>query len=348
MSIYVNIRKQVGSFRLDVQLEAEHETLALLGDSGCGKSMTLRCIAGVITPDEGVIRINGETVYDSEKKINLKPQQRRVGYLFQNYALFPNMTVLQNIMAGMEREKGLSKAQRRSLAMDYVTRLRLEGLEEHYPSQLSGGQQQRAALARMLASRPALILLDEPFSALDATLRWEMEQVVRQTIRDFEGTALLVTHNRDEVYRLSDKVAVYRNGKIDRFGEKWEIFAHPVTATAARLTGCKNLSPAHREGERIVADDWGLSFPLASGEACGCLGIRAHRFELTDASGDYAFAYELVETIEDTFSYIYQIRAKDVPTAKPLRWEVEKALHLDVPQTGYVKIPPEELLLLQS
>ena len=103
MSIYVNIRKKVGSFQLDVQFEAGHETLALLGDSGCGKSMTLRCIAGVVTPDEGVIRINGETVFDSEHKINLKPQQRRVGYLFQNYALFPNMTVLQNIMAGMER-----------------------------------------------------------------------------------------------------------------------------------------------------------------------------------------------------------------------------------------------------
>ena len=224
MSIYVNIRKKVGSFQLDVQFEAGHETLALLGDSGCGKSMTLRCIAGVVTPDEGVIRINGETVFDSEHKINLKPQQRRVGYLFQNYALFPNMTVLQNIMAGMEREKGLSKARRREQAMEYVSRLRLEGLEGHYPSQLSGGQQQRAALARMLASRPALILLDEPFSALDATLRWEMEQVVRQTINGFDGTALLVTHNRDEVYRLSDKVAVYLNGKINRFGEKWEIF----------------------------------------------------------------------------------------------------------------------------
>lgn len=348
MSIYVNIRKKVGSFQLDVQFEAGHETLALLGDSGCGKSMTLRCIAGVVTPDEGVIRINGETVFDSEHKINLKSQQRRVGYLFQNYALFPNMTVLQNIMAGMEREKGLSKARRREWAMEYVSRLRLDGLEDHYPSQLSGGQQQRAALARMLASRPALILLDEPFSALDATLRWEMEQVVRQTINGFDGTALLVTHNRDEVYRLSDKVAVYLDGKINRFGEKWEIFAAPVTATAARLSGCKNLSPAHWEGNRIVADDWGISFPAQRDDACVWLGIRAHRFELSDAPGEYAFAYELVESIEDTFSYIYQIRAKDVPAAKPMRWEVEKALHLKVPQTGFVRIPPEELLLLKA
>ena len=242
MSIYVDIRRTVGNFSLNVAFEAGQETLSLLGDSGCGQSMTLRCIAGVLKPDEGVIRINGETVFDSKNRIDWKPQRRRVGYLFQNYALFPNMTVLENIMTGLEREKGLSKSRRRDQAMEYVQRLRLEGLEGRYPAQLSGGQQQRVALARILASRPSLLMLDEPFSALDATLRWEMEQVGRETIRDFQGTVLLVTHNRDEVYRLSDKVAVYHQGKIDRLDEKWNLFAHPITATAARLTGCKNLS----------------------------------------------------------------------------------------------------------
>ena len=347
MSVYVDIKKQLGSFTLRVQFEAERETLSLLGDSGCGKSMTLRCIAGIVTPDEGIICINGATVFDSERKINLKPQKRRVGYLFQNYALFPNMTVLENIMTGMEREKGLGKAERRAAAGGFVRRLRLEGLEGRYPAQISGGQQQRAALARILASKPDLLLLDEPFSALDATLRWEMEQVVRETIRNFPGTTLLVTHDRDEVYRLSDKVAVYSRGGIDTFGEKWALFANPVTATSARLTGCKNLSPAHWEGGRIVADAWGLDFAAPAGE-WSWIGIRAHRFELCGGPGEDCFPFEVVNRIEDTFSFIYQIRRQGGPENGLLRWEVEKVAHVDVPDTGYVHIPHKEILLLKG
>lgn len=348
MSIYVDICRTVGDFSLNVAFEAGRETLSLLGDSGCGKSMTLRCIAGVLRPDRGVIRINGETVFDSRRRIDLKPQRRRVGYLFQNYALFPNMTVLENIMTGLERQRGLTGAQRRQQALEYVQRLKLEGLERHYPAQLSGGQQQRTALARILASRPELLLLDEPFSALDATLRWEMEQVVRETIRNFEGTVLLVTHNRDEVYRLSDKVAVYNGGKIDRLDEKWALFAHPVTATAARLTGCKNLSPARRQGDRVLALDWFLDFPAPEGGDWDWIGIRAHRFALVEGPGEYAFPYEVVNRIEDTFSYILQIRRQGVPEAKTLRWEVEKALHLSIPDRGFVRVPPEEVLLLKQ
>ena len=347
MSIYVDIRRRVGEFQLDVAFEAGRETLALLGDSGCGKSMTLRCIAGVLRPNEGVIRIDGETVFDSARRIDRRPQRRRVGYLFQNYALFPNMTVTENIMTGLERERGLSRAQRRAAAGEYIQRLHLEGLEDQYPAQLSGGQQQRVALARILASRPALLLLDEPFSALDATLRWEMEQVVRETIRTFEGTVVLVTHDRDEVYRLSDRVAVYQAGHIDQLAEKWELFAHPVTATAARLTGCKNLSPARRQGDRVLALDWQLEFPAPETGAWNWVGIRAHRFSLAEGPGEYVFPYEVVNRIEDTFSYILQIRRRGAPEAATLRWEVEKALHLSIPDTGYVRVPPEEVLLLQ-
>ena len=352
MSIFVDIRKKIGDFTLDVKFDAEQETLSLLGDSGCGKSMTLRCIAGVLRPDEGVIMINGRTVFDSAKKIDLKPQQRRVGYLFQNYALFPNMTVAENIMTGLERRGRMKKAERRQAAMQYVERLKLTGLEDRYPSQLSGGQQQRAALARILASEPDLLLLDEPFSALDATLRWEMEQVVRTTIREFAGTTLLVTHNRDEVYRLSDKVAVYKNGHIDTFAEKWHLFAYPLTATTARLTGCKNLSPAHREGGLAVADDWGLAFPAPADADCSWMGIRAHRFMLcgpeTLETDPYAFEYEVVNRIEDTFSFILQIRKKGSQTEHLLRWEIEKALHVDVPDEGCVTLPASEVLLLRE
>ena len=346
MSLYVDIKKRLGDFSLQVCLDAEEECLALLGDSGCGKTMTLKCIAGVERPDEGVIRINGKTVFDSAKGINLPSRERRVGYLFQNCALFPHMTVTENIMVGLEREKRLSKAQRREKAMEFGRALQLEAVAGHYPYQLSGGQQQRTALARILASRPDILLLDEPFSALDATLRWEMEQLVRHTIADFSGTTVLVTHDRDEVYRLSHRLAVYNAGRVDRLGEKWALFADPQTATAARLTGCKNISHAHREGDWLVAEDWGLRFPAPDGEF-DAVGIRAHRFRPAEELGEGVFPFRVVERIEDTFSVILQIRAEDAPEAKPLRWELDKALAATVSDRALVCVPPGELLLLK-
>ena len=156
MAIEVAIKKKIGNFCLDVAFSAGEEMFALLGASGCGKSMTLKCIAGIETPDEGKIILNGRTLFDSEKKINLIPQKRKVGYMFQDYALFPNMNVEKNIMAGMGRKP------QKEIVQDYIRRFRLEGLEHHLPRQLSGGQKQRVALARMMASQPEILLLDEP------------------------------------------------------------------------------------------------------------------------------------------------------------------------------------------
>jgi len=166
MSLKVNIKKRLGNFNLDVAFETERGVFAILGASGCGKSMTLKCIAGIETPDEGRIELNGRILYDSAKKINLTPQKRRVGYMFQDYALFPNMTVEQNIKAGMGKHPEEEKVR------SYINRFRLEGMEKHYPAQLSGGQKQRVAMARMIASEPDILLLDEPFSALDSYLKW--------------------------------------------------------------------------------------------------------------------------------------------------------------------------------
>lgn len=172
MSLFVEIEKQLGNFHLDVRFQAETETLALLGASGCGKSMTLKCIAGIMTPDRGRIVLNGRVLFDSEARIDLPPQQRRVGYLFQNYALFPTMTVEKNILCGI---RSGSKAEKAAALSATLHRFRLEGLEKRYPAQLSGGQQQRVALARILCSQPEVILLDEPFSALDSYLKWDLE-----------------------------------------------------------------------------------------------------------------------------------------------------------------------------
>ncbi len=346
MSLYVDIKKDFGSFKLDVKFETDNDVIALLGDSGCGKSMTLRAIAGIVTPDEGRIEINGKTVFDSAKKINLKPRDRLTGYLFQDYALFPKMTVFENIITGMERS-GKFPEGKRVTAYEYLSGFQLENLKDRYPHELSGGQKQRCALARMLVSKPDIILLDEPFSALDATLRWEMEQIVRDTVEKFEGTSVLVTHNRDEVYRLADKVAVYNDGKIDVCDEKWKIFSNPQTMTTARLTGCKNLSPAYIKDGCVYAKDWQISFPCDGDEDTNWIGIRAHYLELAKEREPNSFPYEVVRKIEDTFSYIYQIRKAGASKAKTIRWEIDKSKNIDLPQRGYARVNPKDILLLR-
>ena len=201
MSLNVDIRKTLGSFHLDVSFRTEGDVLGLLGASGCGKSMTLKCIAGIERPDEGRIELNGRVLFDSEARIDLPPQRRRVGYLFQQYALFPTMTAEQNIAAGARR---LAKADRAAAVNAMMEKMQIAGLGGKFPAQLSGGQQQRVALARILISDPEVMLLDEPFSALDAHLRDRMEQEVMELLRDFGRDALIVSHSRDELYRMTD------------------------------------------------------------------------------------------------------------------------------------------------
>ena len=195
MSISVDIRKKLGDFSLEISFESDSRRIGILGPSGCGKSMTLKSIAGIEKPDSGSIRIDDRVLFSQEQKINLKPQKRRVGYMFQNYALFPTMTVEQNIGAGL----GLSDDDRSARVADMVRRFNLQGLEKHLPGQLSGGQQQRVALARIMAYRPDIILLDEPFSALDEHLKERLQHEMMSMLEDYEGQVILVSHSRDEI-----------------------------------------------------------------------------------------------------------------------------------------------------
>lgn len=193
MSISVDIEKKLGSFYLRVAFEAENETMALLGASGCGKSMTLRCIAGIVRPDRGRIVLNGRTLFDSERHIDLPPQQRGVGYLFQQYALFPHMTVEKNVCAGTREG---TRAERKAATQRILRTLGLEELAQRLPANLSGGQQQRAALARILVGKPEILLLDEPFSALDAATKTQVVENLRPYLAG--KTVVLVTHNAEE------------------------------------------------------------------------------------------------------------------------------------------------------
>ena len=346
MSIFVDIEKKLGDFSLRVAFEAADETLALLGASGCGKSMTLKCIAGIERPDRGRIVVDGVTLFDSEHGIDLSPQERHVGLLFQNYALFPNMTVLQNIRAGAKREKDKAK---REAAVQYVLEeFGLAPLANHYPLQLSGGQQQRVALARILVSDPHILLLDEPFSALDSHLRFRLEQEVRRVIRAFGKTVLLVSHDRDEVYRMADSIAVMNDGKIEACGEKKAVFASPVTRMSAMLTGCKNISSVEKRGEnRIFAADWGVELTVNDLRDVPYVGIRMH--DIYPAEGENAIRCKVVEVIENPFSVTVMLRPVEAENTLPIGWETEKATWAQLgAEELTLSLPAEKLLLLED
>ena len=286
MALSVDIRKALGNFHLAVQFDAGDETLALLGASGCGKSVTLKCIAGILTPDEGHIELDGVTLYDSASRINLPPQRRQVGYLFQQYALFPNMTVEENIRTGLKSRRMrrvLTSAGAQKRVQEMVKRFGLQGLEKRYPAQLSGGQQQRAALARIMAYKPEVILLDEPFSAMDSHLREKLRLELAALLKEYDGISILVTHDRDEAYQLCDSMILMDQGRVLSSGKTRELFLNPRTCMAARLTGCKNISRIRRIGTcRIEALDWGglvLSTSEPVGDEVTAVGIRAHDFE---------------------------------------------------------------------
>ena len=219
MNVDVCIKKTYDDFVLDAAFNTDVSTLGILGASGCGKSMTLKCIAGIERPDEGHILLGDRVLFDSEKKIDLKPQERKVGYLFQNYALFPNMTVRQNIMAPLN----MSGTKKEEVAGRMIEQFHLKGLEDHLPMQLSGGQQQRAALARMMAVRPSLILLDEPFSALDVFLKDKLMKEFMAQLLEFKSPVIMVSHNIDEVRTLCESTAVMEEGRVERIGETQKV-----------------------------------------------------------------------------------------------------------------------------
>jgi molybdate transport system ATP-binding protein len=231
-------RKRLGNFELDVDFEAGKGILALFGPSGAGKSLMLQCIAGVLTPDSGLIVLDGRILYHSEGKVNVPPHQRNVGYVFQNYALFPHMTVRQQLEYPL---RGLSRGEIRERVDEMLSLLRLRGLEDRYPKQLSGGQQQRLAVGRALIRRPSVLLLDEPFSALDGVIRERLMEDLRDLHQRFAVTTLLVTHNLDEAYALGEGIAVIVAGRVLQVGSRDEVYFRPVDMTVAGLMGIRNV-----------------------------------------------------------------------------------------------------------
>ena len=346
MYLSVRIIKKLDEFILNVKFETDSEVMALLGASGSGKSVTLKCVAGLITPDRGRIVLNGRVLYDSDRRIDLPPQKRNVGYLFQEYALFPHMTVRQNLLAAVRR----LPRERRGAAVDAMLRtFRIEALETQYPRQLSGGQQQRVALARAMASEPELLLLDEPFSALDGYLRWQLELELPELLKSFDGDMLLVTHDRGEAARLCDSVVVLSDGHSEPKCAMDQLMTAPGTVSAALISGCKNFSRAHRaDVNHVRCDAWGAVLQTFREVPPNVtyVGIHDRALHIALSGERNRFYAHVVRVIEDVYTVVLMLSPEggssllrmELPRA---RWEA-----LDDPDTLLLSVSPEEVMLL--
>lgn len=306
MSLSVSIKKHFPAFTLDVNIEAGNETLGWLGESGCGKSLTMRCIAGIETPDEGKIVVNGKTFFEREAgkrpTVNLSPQERKTALLFQNYMLFPNLTVAENVAAGIDRK--LPKKERETQVNAELKRFGLDGFDKRYPSQLSGGQQQRVALARMLAAKPDILMLDEPFSALDAHLKGVLEQNLAGLFETFHGTILYVSHDIDEALRFCDRIAVIEKGHVMEVSTGNSLVNNPQSAASIKLSGCKNATPARRINDhRVFLPAWGIEVETDKPvqENLTCIGVRAFFLEQAKEPGRNTYRVRVVRTSDSRF-----------------------------------------------
>ena len=348
----------------NVSLElADGELFALLGSSGCGKTTVLRCIAGLERPDSGSITVDGIDIS------SLAVQERDCGMVFQNYALFPHLTVRENVAYGLAagryaksgflgRLGSLWNSLASSISSEDAARVEemlktaeLSETADRLPAQLSGGQQQRVALARILLSGPELLMLDEPLSALDDSLRRQTELELTEIFDSFPGTVLLVSHSRGEARRLCRSVTVLDNGLGEGSLPVEQLFKAPRTLSQALAAGWENCSRiAKIDGSRVYAEDWGfeLSLPEVPGD-CAYIAVRARSLRLADAPGSNTVPVKIRRVIADlSCTALIASAAENVPSSGLLRLE---SVSGDLPAAGEEALwyfPAEELLLLKK
>lgn len=345
MALECSIQKKLQHFSLQVAFEKKEEQLGILGASGDGKSMTLKCIAGIEKPDRGRIVLNGRVLFDSKQKIDLPPQKRKVGYLFQNYALFPNMTIEENIGISLTG----TKEEKRNIVAKQIKNYHLEGLEKSYPQTISGGQQQRVALARMMAFQPELIMLDEPFSALDSYLKDVLQEQLLESLSDYQGDVMMVSHNRDEIYRFCEKLIIFSKGKSLLVGDTREVFRNPQKEEAARLTGCKNISPIKKiNNTTLYCQKWNVTLRTNQTirDEIRFVGIRAHSLVPAEEGRE---TNTIPARIHTKAEMPFEVHFKLKTDSSELWWYIsktrlEKELGSKIPQ--YLYFPPEALMLL--
>ncbi len=356
----VRIRKNLPGFNLDVAFAVNQEILAVIGPSGSGKTMTMLCIAGLIPPDEGYIKLNSKVLYDSDSDINLPPQQRRVGFVFQNYALFPHLTVRDNIAFGIRH---LSRQDVEEKVGQLLDKMHIQELGHRYPRQLSAGQQQRVALGRALAPEPDVLLMDEPFSALDTHVKERLERELLNLQQFYQGNILFVTHDLSEGYKLSSKIAVYESGRILQCESKQQVIAAPANRTVARLTGVRNLiagSVAEIEGSSVWVAVPGLGGRLrvaardAAQPAIGqqvTVGIRAEYVQVADHPDENTFPGKVSQAVEGVSSINYCFRLQgDTAAGYDLEASLSKseAPPISSGQSCYLRLPPDRLCIIRD
>jgi molybdate transport system permease protein len=351
----ISAEKALEYFNLEVGFRAGQGALGLLGASGAGKSMTLRMIAGIVTPDRGRIVLNGRVLYDSATGKKLSAAHRKIGVVFQDYALFPQMTVAENIGFGLSL---IAKPERQARVQKQLERMHITELADRYPSEISGGQRQRVAIARCMAVEPDALLLDEPFAALDPHLRRQTEEQLRETLIGYNGAVVFVTHDMEEAFRFCSDLLVLDNGKVIASGPKHQLFERPQTVAAAQLTGCKNIAGARRIAEnRIAVDAWNCELQTATvvPDALTNVGLRSHQITFqTAAQTDNCFPCWLVATSEAPHEMTLYLRLHTAPQpgeSPHLQADVPKDLWRTlsaVPLPWRVWLDPARLLLLEN
>jgi len=354
----VKIKRKLSGFSLDVDFSIDREILAILGPSGSGKTMTLQCIAGLIRPDEGFISLNGKVLFDSEKHVDLTPQMRKIGFVFQHYALFPHMSVRENIAYGV---RGLSRRETADRVKLLLDKMHIQGLGHRYPRQISSGQQQRVALARALAAEPELLLLDEPFSALDTVRKERLELELAELQSTYKGNMLFVTHDLAQGYKLGSRIAIFDAGKIIQFGYKDEIITAPANRLVARLTGFKNLlegtvTGVQGDNVRVIVPELGKELKVVSDIASSLvknqrviIGIRPEYLRLTDREGENVFGFTVDQVVGGVTSISCRMKVnKETAVPYYIEANLTKSQENLVEPGGecFIYLPPEHIAIV--
>jgi len=356
MALDVQIEKKLPDFLLNVAFSASEAPLSILGPSGAGKTMLLRCIAGLEQPGRGRVSLNGRVLFDSDRAIRVPARARRIGMVFQHYALFPHRTVAENISFGLH---DLSREEQASRLSALIARTHLEGLAGRYPRALSGGEQQRTALARALAIDPEALLLDEPLSSLDTHLRSQVEAQLQETFTAYRRPTLLVTHNIEEAYRLCEQLLVLSRGRVAAFGPKEEVFQRPPTREVAQLTGCKNSSRATMNADGSVeALDWNCRLRVKQTiPKAAFVGIRAHHIDFLEsmpvgATSENVFPCWLVRASETPFRITLYLSLRQ-PVAQATEYDLQAEVFKEKwqgfrsrPYPWHVRLSPDSLFLM--
>ncbi len=355
----INIKRTLPGFNLDVNLTVNEEIVSVLGPSGSGKTMTLFCIAGLIQPDAGLIKLNNRVLYSSENQIFIAPRNRKIGFVFQNYALFPHLTVAENIAYGLSGQPAHTVNEKVAELLEVIN---IPALKDRYPAELSSGQQQRVALARAIAPEPEALLLDEPFSALDTYRKERLEYELLSLHHYYRGDILFVTHDLEQGFKVGKQIAIYDNGKIVQCADKHQVIGCPVNRTAARLAGFKNLVEGQvvalcGDAAAVFIPEFDQNLTVAAPASMNLskdqpviIGIRPEHLAIADQPISNTIPCrldKLVNGVTTLHSYYYAVNDQQKRYSLECRYQAEQQLHPDHKKGAcYLYFNPRHLVIM--